>query len=69
MGGINSLDALVSVYWIDVHAKKWYWPHYVNAADAHESVAFTVFKLVNSDAKNQFFSFHILGGIALPKVS
>ena len=57
MGGLNSLDALVSIYWIDVHAKKRYWPHYINAADILESVAFTVFKLVNSDAKISFLVF------------
>jgi len=40
------LDALVSVYRIDVRGKKWYWPH-----DVLKSAAFKVFKIANPDAK------------------
>ena len=54
MGRVDYLDALVSVYQIDVPDKKWYWPHYINAVDVHKSAAFKVFKLVNPDAKTNF---------------
>ena len=54
MGRVDYLDALVSVYQIDVPDKKWYWPHYINTVDVHKSAAFKVFKLVNPDAKTNF---------------
>ena len=57
MGGVDSLDAHVSVYRIDVRGKKWYWPHYINMIDVLKSAAFKVFKLVNPDAKMDFLAF------------
>jgi len=45
------LDALVSVYRIDVRGKKWYWPHYITTIDVLKSAAFKVFKIANPDAK------------------
>ena len=57
MGGVDSLDALVSVYQIDVRGKKWYWPHYINTTDVLKSAAFKVFKLVNPNDKMDFLAF------------
>ena len=57
MGGVDSLDAHVSVYRIDVRGKKWYWPHYINTIDVLKSAAFKVFKLVNPDDKMDFLAF------------
>lgn len=57
MGGVDSLDALVSVYRIDVRGKKWYWHHYINIIDVFKSAAFNVFKIANPDAKINFLSF------------
>ena len=57
MGGVDSLDAHVSVYRIDVRGKKWYWPHYINTIDVLKSPAFKVFKLVNPDDKMDFLAF------------
>ena len=54
MGGVDSLDAHVSVYRIDVRGKKWYWPHYINTIDVLKSAAFKVFKLVNPYDKMDF---------------
>ena len=55
MDGIDSLDVLVSVYRIDVHGKKCYWPNYVITVDLR--AAFNVFKLVNPDLKIDFLAF------------
>ena len=57
MGGVDSLDAHVSVYRIDVRGKKWYWPHYINMIDILKSAAFKVFNLVNPDNKMDFLAF------------
>ena len=57
MGGVDSLDAHVSVYRIDVRGKKWHWPHYINTIDVLKSAAFKVFKLVNPDDKMDFLAF------------
>ena len=57
MGGVDSLDAHVSVHRIDLRGKKWYWPHYINTIDALKSVAFKVFKLANPDDKMDFLAF------------
>ena len=57
MVGVDSLDAHVSVYRIDVRWKKWYWPHYINTIDVLKSAAFRVFKLVNPDDKMDFLAF------------
>ena len=57
MGGVDSLDAHVSVYRIDVRGKKWYWPHYINIIDVLKIAAFKVSKLVNSDDKMDFLTF------------
>ena len=57
MGGVDSLDAHVSVYRIDVRGKKWHWPHYINTIDVLKSAAFKVFKLVNPDDKIDFLAF------------
>ena len=57
MGGVDSLDAHVSVYRTDVREKKWYWPHYINTIDVLKSAAFKVFKLVNPDDKMDFLAF------------
>ena len=51
MGGVDSLDAHVSVYRINVRGKNWYWPHYINTIDVLKSAAFKVFKLVSPDDK------------------
>ena len=53
----DSLDAFVSVYKIDVHGKKWHWPHYINTVDILKRTAFKVFRLVNPDAKIDFLAF------------
>ena len=55
MDGIDFLDVLVSVYRIDVHGKKCYWPNYVITVDLR--AAFNVFKLVNPDLKIDFLAF------------
>ena len=55
MDGIDSLDVLVSVYRIDVHGKKCYWPNYVINVDLR--AAFNVFKLVNPDLKIDVLAF------------
>ena len=57
MGGVDSLDSLVSVYRIDIRGKKWYWPHYINTIDVLKSAAFKVFKLSNPEAKMDFLQF------------
>ena len=57
IGGVDSLDALVSLYRIDVHGKKWYWLHYINTVKVLKSAAFKVFQLINSDAKIGFLTF------------
>ena len=57
MGEVDSVDAHVSVYRIDVRGKKWYWPHYINTIDLLKSAAFKVFKLVNPDDKIDFLAF------------
>ena len=57
MGGVDSLDAHVSVYRIDVRGKKWYWLHYINTIDVLKSAAFKVFKLVNPYDKIDFLAF------------
>ena len=57
MGGVDYLDAHVSVYRIDVTVKKWYWLHYINTTDVLNSDAFKVFKLVNPDDKIDFLAF------------
>ena len=51
------LDALVSIYQIDVRGKKWYWPHYKNTIDVLKSAAFKVFKLVNPNERMDFLAF------------
>ena len=57
MGGVDSLDALVSVYRIDVREKKWYWPHYINTIDVLKCAAFKTFKLSNPDVNMDFLGF------------
>ena len=57
MGGVDSLNAHVSVYRIDVRGKKWYWPHDINTIDALKNAALKVFKLVNADDKMDFLAF------------
>ena len=52
MDRIDSLDVLVSVYRIDVHGKKWYWPNFIITVDLR--AALKVFKLVNPDPKIDF---------------
>ena len=55
--GIDSLDATVGIYRIDVSGLKWYWPHYINTIDVLKSTAFKVFKLSNPDVKMDFLGF------------
>ena len=57
MSGVDSLDAMVGVYRIDVCGKNWYWPYYINTIDLLKSVAFKVFKLSNPDVKMDFLGF------------
>ena len=57
MGGVDSFDAMVGVYRIDVRGKKWYWPHYINTIDVLKSAAFKLFKLSNMDVKMDFLGF------------
>ena len=57
MGLVDSLDAFISVYQIDVCGKKWNWPHYINNVDVLKVAAFKVFRLVNPDAKMDFLTF------------
>ena len=57
MGGVESLNAHVSVYRIHVRGKKWYWPHYINTTDVLKGAAFKVFKLVNPNDKMDFLAF------------
>ena len=57
MGGVDSLDAHMSVYRINGRGKKWYWPHYINMIDVLKSAALKVFKLVNPDDKTDFLAF------------
>ena len=57
MGGVDCLDAHVSLYRIDMRGKKWYWPHYINTIDLLKRAAFKVFKLVNPDDKMDFLAF------------
>ena len=57
MGGVDYLDALVSVYRINVRGKKWYWPHFINTIDVLKSAAFKMFKMVNPDEKMDFLGF------------
>ena len=57
MGGVDSLDAHVSIYRIDVRGKKWYWSHYINTIDVVKSAAFKVFKFVNPDDNMDFLAF------------
>ena len=42
---------------IDVRGKICYWPHYIITVDELKSATFTVFKLVNADAKRVFLVF------------
>ena len=57
MGGVNSLDALVSVYQTGIRVKKWYCSKYINTVDMLKSVLFKVFKTVNADGKMDFLVF------------
>ena len=57
MGGVDSLNAHVSVYRIDVRGKKWYWPPYINTIAVLKSAAFKVFKLVSLDNEMDFLAF------------
>ena len=54
IGRVDFLDALVSVYQIDVHGMKWCWVQCINTVGKLKSAAFKVFKLVNPDAKVDF---------------
>lgn len=57
IGGEDSLDAMVSVYRINVCGKKWYWPHYVIIINVLESKVFKMFKLFNLNVKMDFLGF------------
>ena len=57
MDRLDSLDALASVYWIDVRCMKCYWLHYINTFDILKSAEFKVLKLVNPDAKMDSLAF------------
>ena len=57
MGGVDLLDAHVSVYRIDVRGKKWYWPHYIHTLDVLKSAAFKVFRLTYPCDKMDFLAF------------
>ena len=45
IGGVHSLDYMTGVYRIDVHGKKWYWPHHISTIDVLKRATFTVLKL------------------------
>lgn len=40
MGGVDSIDALDSVYEIDVRYQKLHWPHYIDTVDVLKSAFF-----------------------------
>ena len=57
MGGVDALDAYVSVYRIHVRGKEWFWPHYINTIDILKSAAFKMFRLANPDETMDFLHF------------
>ena len=57
MGGVDSFDALVSVYGIDVRGKKWHWHNYTITVVVLKRVVFKVFELANPDAKMDILTF------------
>ena len=57
MGGVDLLDAHVSVYRIDVRGKKWYSQHYINTLDVLKRAAFKVFRLTYPGDKMDFLAF------------
>ena len=59
--GVHALDPYVSYYRIDVHGKKWYWPHYINTTDVLKLVSLKVFSLSIPELKYIFW--HIFSSL------
>ena len=50
MGGVDTLDILVSNYRIGISRKKWYWSHFINTVDGLKSAEFKIYKMVNPES-------------------
>ena len=57
MSGVDSSNALVGVYRIDVHCKKQYWPHYIDTTDVLKSASYKASLLENPEAEMEFLQF------------